>query len=116
MSKKISGRCLNIGNCDVANSMAVVEVDENAEFVCTECGKPLVASQPAKSGGSKAPQKWLAGVGVVGAAAAGIFGLSNVLKPKVPVAANLPDANLLPLKDPIDGHEVYLVLNPTVEA
>ena len=90
MSKKVSGRCINIGNCEVANSMAVVEVDETAEFVCMECGKPLVASQPAKSGGSKAPQKWLAGVGVVGAAAAGIFGLSNLLKPKVPDAANLP--------------------------
>ena len=88
MSKMVAGRCLNIGNCDIANSMAVVEVDESAEFVCTECGKPLVASQTAKSGGTKSTQKWLVGAGLVGAAAAGVFGLSNVFKPKPPIAVD----------------------------
>lgn len=96
MSKKVTGRCLNIGNCDIANSMAVVEVDETAEFVCTECGKPLVASQTAKSGGNKSAQKWLAGVGLVGAAAAGIFGLNNVLKPKAPQVADSPGSTPTP--------------------
>jgi phosphate transport system substrate-binding protein len=88
MSQMVAGRCLNIGNCDIANSMAVVEVDESAEFVCTECGKPLVASQTAKSGGTKSTQKWLVGAGLVGAAAAGVFGLSNVFKPKPPIAVD----------------------------
>jgi ABC-type amino acid transport substrate-binding protein len=69
MSKRIAGRCLNIGNCEIANSMAVVEVDETAEFVCTECGKPLIASPTAKSGGNKTGRKWLVGVVLLGAAA-----------------------------------------------
>lgn len=97
MSKKVIGRCLNIGNCGIANSMAVVEVDESAEFVCTECGKPLVvANQASKSGGNKSSQKWLAGLGLVGAAAAGVFGLSTVLKPKTPIAADATGSNSSP--------------------
>jgi len=92
MSNKVTGRCLNIGNCDIANSMAVVEVDETAEFVCTECGKPLVAAVPPKLGGNKSAQKWLAGAGLAGAAVAVIFGLSNILNPKTPKVTDLPGA------------------------
>ena len=96
MNKKVTGRCLNIGNCDIANSMAVVEVDESTEFICTECGKPLFASQTTKSGGNKSTLKWLGGVGLVGAAAAGVFGLSTVLKPKAPIAADATDSSSSP--------------------
>lgn len=96
MNKKVTARCLNIGNCDIANSMAVVEVDESAEFMCTECGKPLVASQITKSGGNKSSRKWLVGVGVVGAAAAGAFGLSTVLMPKAPIAADATGSSSSP--------------------
>ena len=53
MTKKVSGRCLNIGNCGIANSMSIVEVDESAEFICSECGKTLVANQAAKKTRSK---------------------------------------------------------------
>jgi ABC-type amino acid transport substrate-binding protein len=69
VSTRITGRCINIGNCEIANSMAVVEVDETAEFVCTECGKPLVASPTDKRGGNKTRRKWLEGVVLVGATA-----------------------------------------------
>lgn len=86
MSKNLTGRCLNIGNCDIANSMAVVQIDEAAEFVCSECGKPLVASQAAQSSGNKLSPRWLIGIGLAGAAVAGVLGLSNVLKPKGSVA------------------------------
>ncbi len=65
MNKKVTGRCLNIGNCDIANSMGVVEVDESTEFICAECGKPLFASQTTKSAGNKSTLKWLAGFGLV---------------------------------------------------
>lgn len=88
MSKKVTGRCLNIGNCDTANSMAAVEVDESAEFICTECGKPLFASPATQTNSNKLSQKWLAGVGLVGVAAAGVFVLSNMFKPQSPTAAN----------------------------
>jgi len=96
MSKKVTGRCLNIGNCDTANSMAAVEVDESAEFICTECGKPLFASQTSKGIGNTSTKKWLAGAGLVGAAAAGVFGLSNILKPQLPTATNPPGSTPTP--------------------
>ena len=83
MSKKIIGRCLNIGNCGIANSMAIVGLDEAADFVCTECGKPLVVADTGPIPNWK--KKLLAGLGLVGAAAAGVFGLSTVLKPKPPI-------------------------------
>jgi len=92
MTNKVTGRCLNIGNCEIANSMSAIEIDESAEFVCTECGKPLVASQTAKRGRKQTAQKWLAGIGMVGATAAVIFGLSNTLKPKAPQVANPPSS------------------------
>lgn len=61
MNKKITGRCLNIGNCDIANSMAVVEVDESTEFICTECGKPfLLANQPRAAVTSQPRSGWRA--------------------------------------------------------
>lgn len=88
MSKNITGRCLNIGNCDIANSMSVVEVDESAEFICTECGKPLVASQAANNGSNKKIAMWLVGIGLLASAAGGVFGLSNILRPRVPITAN----------------------------
>jgi hypothetical protein len=94
MSNKVTGRCLNIGNCGIANSMAIVEVDESAEFICTECGKPLVASQAAKSSSNKSTSKWLAGIGLVGAAAAGVFGLSTLLRPQTPTAGDAGDSSI----------------------
>ena len=84
MSKQISGRCLNIGNCEIANSMEPVHLRGSDEFICTECGKPLVANQV--SGGTVNPLLLgLLGFGVVGSAAV-IFGLANVLKPRAPLA------------------------------
>ena len=88
MTKKVSGRCLNIGNCGIANSMSIVEVDESAEFICSECGKTLVANQAAKKTGSKSIPIFIAGLALVGVAAAGILGISNVFKPKAPEAAD----------------------------
>ena len=88
MTKKITGRCLNIGNCDIANSMSVVEVEESAEFICTECGKPLVASQAANNGRNKKIPMWVVGIGLVVASAAGVFGLSNILKSRVSITNN----------------------------
>jgi len=92
VSKKVSARCLNIGNCDIANSMAVVEVDEFAEFVCPECGKPLVDKLRPEP--SRPKRKWLAVIGIVGSTAAGLFGLSTLLRPQPPTAADLGDSSI----------------------
>jgi phosphate transport system substrate-binding protein len=80
MSKKISGRCLNIGNCGIANSTEPVQLLESDDFVCPECGKSLVPNQ-VSSPPINPLLLGLLGLGVIGAAAV-IFGLANVLKPK----------------------------------
>lgn len=53
MTSSINGRCLNIGNCSLANSMESIPINEGDEFVCPECGKTLetVSSKTAKSSG-----------------------------------------------------------------
>lgn len=39
---KRSGVCSNFGNCSLADSRATVEVTAGKDFVCTECGRPLL--------------------------------------------------------------------------
>jgi phosphate transport system substrate-binding protein len=80
MSKQLSGRCLNVGNCEIANSVTPIQVEASADFICTECGKPLVANQtsdyrihPLLMG--------VIGAGVIGTSFI-IFGLTNTLKPR----------------------------------
>ena len=36
------GRCMNIGNCNKANTKEVIEVGLGEDFVCPECGGQLV--------------------------------------------------------------------------
>lgn len=73
--------------------MAVVEVDDSAEFVCSECGKPLMASHPSNRRGNKSTQMWVAGVGMVFLAAGGVFVLSKVLQPKGPTSVDAPGSS-----------------------
>jgi phosphate transport system substrate-binding protein len=40
-----SGKCSNFGNCSMADAHTVVQVPSGMDFVCTECGKPLLLSQ-----------------------------------------------------------------------
>lgn len=44
MAQATTGRCLNIGNCSIANSMKVVSIEDGSEFTCPECGKSLQES------------------------------------------------------------------------
>ena len=37
-----SGKCSNFGNCSVADARKTVDVPAGLDFVCTECGKPLL--------------------------------------------------------------------------
>ena len=91
MSNQLSGRCLNIGNCDVANSMSTVQVDEGSEFVCSECGKPLVASQTTGKSNNKVLRNTLLSFGVVTGLAAGAFGVTSILKSNT---SNSPESGL----------------------
>ena len=47
-----SGKCSNFGNCSLADARNTVEVPAGLDFVCTECGKPLLLSDAGTSGGS----------------------------------------------------------------
>lgn len=50
----IKGICKNFGECDLADSKEVQEVDKT-NFVCEECGKPLHLLDSAKSSKGKRP-------------------------------------------------------------
>lgn len=93
MSKSVTGRCLNIGNCDIATAMTIVEVNSTEEFICPECGKSLVASHAEKGRGNKTLQMVGAGIGIAVAVAAAAFGLSTTLRPKMTVTENLQGAD-----------------------
>lgn len=47
-----SGKCSNFGNCSLADARKTVEVPAGLDFVCTECGKPLLLSDSATVGGN----------------------------------------------------------------
>jgi phosphate transport system substrate-binding protein len=61
-----SGICTNIGNCTAADSRKLVELEPGQEFICPECGKPLLVAP------DKSPRK--AGIFVGMAAGATILG------------------------------------------
>ncbi len=42
-----SGKCSNFGNCSLADTRQTIEVPMGLDFVCSECGKALVAAGPA---------------------------------------------------------------------
>ncbi len=51
-----SGKCSNFGNCSLADARTPIEVPGGQDFVCTECGKPLLLtdSSPPSGGNAKA--------------------------------------------------------------
>jgi hypothetical protein len=51
-----SGKCSNFGNCSLADARTTIEVPNGMDFVCTECGKPLllIDAGPQAGGNSKA--------------------------------------------------------------
>lgn len=50
-SSSKSGKCSNFGNCSLADARTTVQVPTGMDFVCTECGKPLLMSDMGDSGG-----------------------------------------------------------------
>ena len=51
-----SGKCSNFGNCSLADARTAIAVSTGQDFVCTECGKPLLLTDagPPAGGSSKA--------------------------------------------------------------
>lgn len=75
------GICKNVGVCSRANKEQII-TDDDAEFVCPECGEPLepVKEDPKTPGGKGNKKPLLIGAAVIVLAAAGIGGgllLSN---------------------------------------
>lgn len=69
------GICKNVGVCSRANKEQII-TDDDAEFVCPECGEPLepVKEQQKNIGGGKSKKPILIGAAVIVLAAAGIGG------------------------------------------
>ena len=41
------GKCINIGNCSLADKREPIVAKAGQDFVCPECGKSLIAAMPA---------------------------------------------------------------------
>lgn len=52
-----AGKCINIGNCSLADKREVIVTEPGRDFVCPECGKSLLASTstPTRSGSNRLP-------------------------------------------------------------
>lgn len=82
-----SGKCSNFGNCSLADARTAIEVPSGVDFVCTECGKPLLLTDAGgKDGGSSKALMVGALLLVVVLAIAGI-GWSLLTRKKAPEPA-----------------------------
>ena len=87
-----SGKCSNFGNCSLADARKTVEVPAGLDFVCTECGKPLLLTD-AGTAGSNSKALIVGGLLVVVLLAAGgvawslFAGKKTAAAPDVPVPA-----------------------------
>ena len=46
------GKCVNIGNCSLADKREPIVAKAGQDFVCPECGKSLIAAMPAAAAAS----------------------------------------------------------------
>ena len=46
------GKCVNIGNCSLADKREPIVAKAGQDFVCPECGKSLIAAMPAAATGA----------------------------------------------------------------
>lgn len=63
--KNKSGKCSNFGNCSLADARTTVQVPTGMEFVCTECGKPLLMTDGGDAGGGSQSKTMLLAAGVL---------------------------------------------------
>jgi phosphate transport system substrate-binding protein len=84
-----SGKCSNFGNCSIADSRSPVDVPTGLDFVCHECGKPLLL-RGTEGGGSRSNAGLIVAALVVlllGAAGVSWFLLAGKDKTEVAVGA-----------------------------
>ena len=92
-----SGKCSNFGNCSLADARSTVEVPNGQDFVCTECGKPLLLMDAGPQAGSNSKALAVGALLLVLLLAAGGIGWSLMKKapetePAPPVAVEQPQA------------------------
>lgn len=97
MPTKLLTRCLNIGNCEKANSMALIEIKESDEFICPECGKTVVAANSPNNKSGIFQKKPLV-ISLAVAAFLGILYAFSLNKPKDTVPGSSL-SSLLPSED-----------------
>lgn len=101
-----SGKCSNFGNCSIADARTTVEVPGGLDFVCSECGKPLLLNDTQGGGGSKV----LLVVGLLLAAllvaggAAWFFLAGKPIPPPAVIAPSPPAPQTEAPARPVNGH------------
>lgn len=90
-----SGKCSNFGNCSLADARTTIEVPNGMDFVCTECGKPLLLTDPGPQGAGNSRALAVGALLLVLLLAAGGIGWSLMKKepapePAPPVAVEQP--------------------------
>jgi phosphate transport system substrate-binding protein len=77
------GKCVNIGNCSLADKREIVVAKPGTDFVCPECGKSLIAEliEPEPGRQSRGPWLVLAGLAAV-AVLGGGFALKSCRAPE----------------------------------
>lgn len=79
------GKCSNFGNCTLADGRKTVEVPAGFDFVCTECGKPLLpVDDGGRAGGGRAGMIVAAVAGALALAGAAWFLTRERAAPPVP--------------------------------
>jgi phosphate transport system substrate-binding protein len=85
-----TGKCTNFGNCSIADSGKILEIQPGQDYVCPECGRGLLGNAP--SGGASRSGLFIAGIlaFLVLAAVAAWFALSGGSKPAPDTAQPAP--------------------------
>lgn len=60
-----SGVCSNFGNCSIADARTKVELTAGMDFVCPECGKPLLLNEGDSTGAGRKTGLIVAGIVLV---------------------------------------------------
>lgn len=96
-----AGKCSNFGNCSLADARTTIEVPNGQDFVCTECGKPLLLMDAGPQGGGNSKALAVGALLLVLLLAAGGIAWSlmsgkKTPEPAPPVAIEQPQAVPVP--------------------
>ena len=85
-----TGKCSNFGNCSLADARTTIEVPNGMDFVCTECGKPLLLTDPGPQGAGNSRALAVGALLLVLLLAAGGIGWSLMSGKKAPAPEPAP--------------------------